>query len=188
MVEFTLILPVLMLMILGLADVARAIYEYNIISNSAREGAREAILTYNQCSNTATPCVGTGPPTGSSIIGVDNAVNRAGAGLVGYTFATDTVGSRSTAPCTPAPNKGCVWVFVIDGTTTNNNCTPPNPRSAGGTGTDNWGACDYNANKQGGHSVVVEIEFHFQPLTALVANVIGNSSIFWAKSEMKTEY
>jgi hypothetical protein len=36
--------------------------------------------------------------------------------------------------------------------------------------------------------VVVEIEFKFQPLTALVANVLGNSSIFWAKSEMKTEY
>jgi hypothetical protein len=165
MVEFTLILPVLMLLILGLADVARAVYDYNIISNSAREGAREAILAYNQCSNTAnlTPCVGTGPPAdaGSSIVGVDNAVNRAGAGIVAYQFASDTIvpvgpPGRSSAPCTPAPNQGCVWIF--------------------------------NANKQGGHNVVVEIEFKFQPLTALVANVLGNSSIFWAKSEMKTEY
>jgi hypothetical protein len=191
MVEFTLILPVLMLLILGLADVARAVYDYNIISNSAREGAREAILAYNQCSNTSNTACGPIPPAGASIIGVDNAVNRAGAGLVAYTFATDTIvsvgppGVRS-APCTPAPNQGCVWVFVIDGTTTNQSCTPPNPTSSGGT--DTWGVCDFNANKQGGHDVVVEIEFKFQPLTALVANALGNSTIFWAKSEMKTEY
>src|SRR5450759_2799811 len=113
MVEFTLVLPVLMLLILGLADVARAVYDYNIISNSAREGAREAILAYNQCSNTAnlTPCAGTGPPDGSSIVGVDNAVNRAGAGIVADQFASDTIvpvgppgrsTGRSTAPCTPA--------------------------------------------------------------------------------------
>ena len=186
MVEFTLILPVLMLMILGLADVARAVYEYNIISNSAREGAREAVLAYNQCSNTVNACQSP-PPAGASINGVDNAINRAGAGLVGYKFATNTIGSRSSAPCTPAPNQGCVWVFVIDGTTTTS-CTPPNPTSPGGTGTDTWGICDFDANKQGGHSVVVEIEFKFQPLTALVANALGNSTIFWAKSEMKTEY
>jgi hypothetical protein len=185
-VEFSLVLPLLMLMVLGLADVARAIYDYNIISNSAREGAREAILAYNQCSNTFNPCVGSGPPAGSSVVGVDNAINRSGGGLVGYKFATDDATSHlSSAPCTPAPNQGCVWVFVIDGTSTGS-CTPPNPVSSGGT--DNWGACDFDANKQGGHSVVVEIEFRFQPLTALVADVLGNSSIIWAKSEMKTEY
>jgi Flp pilus assembly protein TadG len=185
-VEFSLVLPLLMLMVLGLADVARAIYDYNIISNSAREGAREAILAYNQCSNRFNPCVGSGPPAGSSLVGVDNAINRAGAGIVGYTFATDDATQhRSVASCTPAPNQGCVWVFVIDGTTTNT-CTPPNAVSSGGT--DNWGVCDFDASKQGGHSVVVEIEFKFQPLTSLVADVLGSSSIFWAKSEMKTEY
>jgi Flp pilus assembly protein TadG len=186
MVEFTLVLPVLMLLILGLADVARAVYDYNIISNSAREGAREAILAYNQCSNTSNTACGPIPPAGASIIGVDNAVTRAGAGLVAYRFATDATGARNAAPCTPLPNQGCVWVFVIDGTTTNQSCTPPNPTSSGGT--DTWGVCDFNANKQGGHDVVVEIEFKFQPLTALVANALGNSTIFWAKSEMKTEY
>lgn len=186
MIEFGLLLPVLMLMILGLTDIARAVYSYNIISNVAREGAREAILGYNKCSNTSTSACGPAPSAGATIIGVDNAVTRAGAGLVAYRFATDATGARNAAPCTPLPNQACVWVFITNGTTTSG-CTPPNPQSNPG-GTDNWGNCDFNASKQGGHSVVVEIEYKFQPLTALMAGVIGNASIFWAKSEMKTEY
>ncbi|HXA41761.1 MAG TPA: TadE/TadG family type IV pilus assembly protein [Candidatus Solibacter sp.] len=181
-VEFTLITPVLLLLVLGLTDVARAVYDYNVISNSAREGAREAILSYNACSNTGNVCVGSGPPPGSSLVGVDNAISRAGAGIVSYQFATDGTSSQSSASCTPQPNQGCVWVFIVDGTTTNTPCVPPNPA------TDSWGICDFNAVKQGGHDVVVEIEFQFQPLTAFVAGALGNSTTLWAKSEMKTEY
>jgi Flp pilus assembly protein TadG len=49
LVEFALILPVLLLILLGLFDFGRAIYAYSSISNAAREGARLAIV--DQSSN-----------------------------------------------------------------------------------------------------------------------------------------
>jgi hypothetical protein len=184
MMEFALLSPILILVVLGLADVARAVYYYNVISNASREGAREAILTYNQCQNTA-PC--TAPPAGTSVVGVEPAIRRAGAGLLTYQF-NDTTTPQSTAQaCTPQPNQGCVWVLIVNGTTiTPSACSPPNPLSAGGT--DTWSECDFNQSKEGGHDVVVEIAYKFAPLTPLVSNVMGNKIIVWAKSEMRTEY
>ena len=44
LVEFALIAPVLILLLLGLFDFGRAIYALNAISNAAREGARVAIV------------------------------------------------------------------------------------------------------------------------------------------------
>jgi Flp pilus assembly protein TadG len=44
MVEFALILPVFVLLLVGILDVGRAVYSYNTINNAAREGARWAIV------------------------------------------------------------------------------------------------------------------------------------------------
>lgn len=44
LVEFALILPVLLLVLMGLFDFGRAIFAFNAISNAAREGARVAII------------------------------------------------------------------------------------------------------------------------------------------------
>lgn len=44
MVEFALVLPVLILLLVGIFDFGRAIYAYNTINNAAREGARLAIV------------------------------------------------------------------------------------------------------------------------------------------------
>ncbi len=186
MVEFALISPILFLLLLGLTDVARGIFYYNVISNATREGAREAVLSYNQCQNTA---LCSSPPASgnTSLVGVEPAMRRAGAGLLTYQF-NDTATAQSTAPaCTPQPNQGCVWIFVVNGTTiTPSACTPPNPLATGGT--DTWSVCDFNRSKQGGHDVVVEIKYKFVPLTPLVGNVMGNNINVWAKSEMRTEY
>jgi len=45
--EFALVLPVLLLLILGVADLGRAVYAYNTIANAARTGARVAIVDQN---------------------------------------------------------------------------------------------------------------------------------------------
>lgn len=182
MVEFTLVAPVFILLVLGLVDASRAVYDYNVISNGAREGAREAVLAYNQCLNNDPTGCGSTPPAQASLVGVDAAVQRAGAGVVGIVPATDAVNSTSTPPsCTLKQNQGCVWVFIVNGTT-GTGCSAPNP-------SDSWSNCDFNANKEGGnHDVVVEVEFKFAPLTPLVGDAMGNSLIMWAKSEMRTEY
>jgi len=48
LVEFAIVFPVLMLLLLGIIEFGRIVYSYNAISNAAREGARLAILPANQ--------------------------------------------------------------------------------------------------------------------------------------------
>ena len=44
LVEFALLVPVLLLILLAIVDVGRAVYAYNTVSNAAREGGRTAIV------------------------------------------------------------------------------------------------------------------------------------------------
>jgi hypothetical protein len=44
LVEFALILPILVLLLLGVFDFGRAIYAFNTVNNAARQGARLAIV------------------------------------------------------------------------------------------------------------------------------------------------
>lgn len=47
LLEFALILPVLMLVVMGTLDLGRAVYIRTTISNAAREGAHTAIISSN---------------------------------------------------------------------------------------------------------------------------------------------
>ncbi len=53
LVEFALILPVMLLILLGIFDFGRAIYAYNTLSNAAREAVRLAIVDQNTTAITA---------------------------------------------------------------------------------------------------------------------------------------
>jgi hypothetical protein len=44
LVEFALVLPILLILLLGVLDFGRAIFAYNSVSNGARSGARVAIV------------------------------------------------------------------------------------------------------------------------------------------------
>jgi Flp pilus assembly protein TadG len=44
LVEFALILPIFILLLMGIFDLGRAVYAYNTISNAAREAVRVAIV------------------------------------------------------------------------------------------------------------------------------------------------
>ncbi len=44
LVEYAIVFPVLMLLLLGIIEFGRIIYSYNAISNAAREGTRLAVL------------------------------------------------------------------------------------------------------------------------------------------------
>ncbi|HLE59058.1 MAG TPA: TadE family protein [Candidatus Limnocylindria bacterium] len=46
-VEFALILPLFILLLLGIFDLGRAVYAFNTISNAAREGVRLGIVDQN---------------------------------------------------------------------------------------------------------------------------------------------
>ena len=47
LVEFALVLPLLVFLIVGLFDLGRAVYTYNSIANAARTGNRVAIVNQN---------------------------------------------------------------------------------------------------------------------------------------------
>ncbi|MGI8829255.1 MAG: TadE/TadG family type IV pilus assembly protein [Candidatus Limnocylindria bacterium] len=53
LVEFALILPILLILLLGLLDFGRAVSAYNSVSNGARSGARVAIVNQNEDDITA---------------------------------------------------------------------------------------------------------------------------------------
>lgn len=47
LVEFALIIPVFILMLMGIFDLGRAVYGFNTVNNAAREGARLGIVDQN---------------------------------------------------------------------------------------------------------------------------------------------
>lgn len=44
LVEFAVVVPVFVLLLLGITDLGRAVYAYHTLNNAAREGARQAIV------------------------------------------------------------------------------------------------------------------------------------------------
>lgn len=50
LVEFSLIIPIFLLLFVGLFDLGRAVFAYNTLTNAAREGARLAIVNQDEAS------------------------------------------------------------------------------------------------------------------------------------------
>ena len=205
MVEFALLAPLLFVMLLGLIDFARAVFYYNVISNAAREGTREAIVAYNRCQNLGPTCT-TPLPSGSSLVGIYPAVQRVSGGIMSFTplyTSTDT----GTAPaCTytdssgthpgPGPNQGCVWIYQVGhgGLCQSSAGKKGGPDSIFAGGTDQYSLCDFNQSKLNGptsqahYDVVVEIQYRFAAFTPLIGQLVTKNGVMWAKSDMRPEY
>ena len=69
LVEFALILPILVLLLMGVFDFGRAIYAFNTVSNAAREGARTAIV--DQSSVAGVPAAATEAANHATALGLD---------------------------------------------------------------------------------------------------------------------
>lgn len=110
LVEFALVLPLLLLLVFGIVDAGRLIFAYNTVANSARNGARVAIV--NQSTSGTETCdtiLATAYPTGCSISsGITLGIKPSDV-VVSYRNPTDT------APCTPV-SIGCIAVVKVTGT------------------------------------------------------------------------
>lgn len=87
LVEFALIIPVIILLLMGLFDFGRLVFYFNSVSESARNGARVAIVNQTSadiCRVAAERAVGLGLPTTCQGAGVDgvNVVCVGNCGLV----------------------------------------------------------------------------------------------------------
>lgn len=101
MVEFALILPILVLLLVGLFDVGRAVFAYNTVSNAAREAVRLAVVD-----QTVATVADHAAQRGVSL-GLDPATD------VTVDFLTTTL--TDAAPCngTPVP-PGCIAEVTVN--------------------------------------------------------------------------
>jgi Flp pilus assembly protein TadG len=99
LVEFALILPIFILMLVGIFDMGRAVYDYNVISNAARQAMRLAIVDQNT--------------TAITNEAVQHSIGIATASNVTVQFI-DTANATTYSQCSAAPN-GCQlgWQAVV---------------------------------------------------------------------------
>jgi Flp pilus assembly protein TadG len=95
LVEFALILPILLLVLFGLFDLSRAVFQENTLAYAAREGTRYAIVHGSASSDPSSP-------TNTADIA---AVVRAAA--VGVDNITVTVSYPDTIGTVPCNERGC---------------------------------------------------------------------------------
>ena len=105
LVEFALLLPVFVLLLMGILDFARAIYAYNAVGNAAREGTRTAIVNQNPNDISARAAT---QATGLGISTVPVSCPPAGTNGVCVQFLT----SDLSATCSPA-GIGCVAQVIV---------------------------------------------------------------------------
>jgi Flp pilus assembly protein TadG len=89
LVEFALVLPIFLLLVFGIIDLGRAVWEENELAFAAREGTRWAIVHGSSGSPQAGPgsvTYSAGPPTSDS--GVTNAVLIYTKGIPGVTVTS----------------------------------------------------------------------------------------------------
>lgn len=108
LVEFALMLPLLLLIITGLFDVARAVFQQNTLAYAAREGSRYAIVH----GSAGTPALG---PTDPAEPNITTVVRNAAVGVANVTVTTswpDTKNDRgyrvvvdASAPFYPLPSQ-----------------------------------------------------------------------------------
>jgi len=163
LVEFSLVAPVLIVLLFLMIDFGRLVYTYGAISWATREGARLISLAPQQNSDCAVlqrvESVGRGfplAPDPNSIVGNTDPNNPSG----------------SLVPSTPAAGQGYiyVWPAVAPRTPQDSNCNG-NTRQVSQTARD----------------VAVQVEYTWQPLMPLIAQMIPPITIKTI-SVVHTEY
>ena len=114
LVEFAFVLPILLLVVTGLFDLARAVWQENTLAYAAREGTRYAIVH----GSASTPALG---PTDPSDATISTVVRNAAIGVPNITVATAwPLGSNdrgypvsvdASAPFVPLPSQ-----YLLGGT------------------------------------------------------------------------
>lgn len=70
LVEFAIVMPIIILVVLGLVDLGRAVYAYNTLAQSARQAARTAIVNQN-VTNVKAQAIASAPTLGLTPANVD---------------------------------------------------------------------------------------------------------------------
>jgi hypothetical protein len=166
LVEFTLVAPLLLLIIAVTIDFARVVYAYSAISAAARAGARSLSLKDQE----NTDCL------------VYKTVEAAGQGFNLSADPNSVAGDANpnsgapSGPKTPPPGQGYVYIWPA----VSSGQPPDAPGVCNGTG-----GARFQSN-QGGE-VAIEVQYGFKPWISIVADFIPNFNIKTV-SVVQTEY
>ena len=188
LVEFALISPLLLLLIVSLFDAGRSIFFYEQMSAGAREAGRQAVLLHNQGSNLYGYTCSPGP---CSVPGVVQVVrNTAAFGFpvvyadsasqaVPPSYGTYVANSDPTQPGTitlassATPNTAYVFVYEL------NPSSGPSPR---------WACSACGEARLAGYSlIVVDIRMKFVPMTLISLGVQSGITLD-AQTVQRLEY
>jgi Flp pilus assembly protein TadG len=115
LVEFALVLPIFLLIVTGVLDVARAVWQENTLAYSAREGTRYAIVHGSSGTPVVGPISNTINPSAFNTGNIVTTVRSAAIGVAGVNVTIDypdgdnqrnhRVTVDATAPFVPLPSQ-----------------------------------------------------------------------------------
>lgn len=128
LVEFALVLPVFLLLVTGLFDVARAVWQENSLAYAAREGTRYAIVHGSAGNPAVGPCSNCLNPATANLGNVVNTVTSSAIGVYNIDVTIDypdgdnqrnhRVTVDATAPFVPLPSQyllGAAYQITLRG-------------------------------------------------------------------------
>jgi Flp pilus assembly protein TadG len=110
LVEFALVFPALVLLLFGIVDFGRAIYDYNTLANAARVGVRVAIVNQNGAGTGCATGSGATPPASTQVSAHDCAIQAAIA-MGSVTATVSYMAPTATTSCSPV-QVGCLAVVT----------------------------------------------------------------------------
>jgi hypothetical protein len=168
LIEFSLVAPVLLLLLFGVIDLGRAIFYYDTLSHAATEGARTAIRASTQL------------PTNSDVL---------------TAVTAQMAGAPVTEPCpqgpissgTPPPNAG--WLYITEPSPPAGIESAPPPNAPGGEfAAAASGSCSAVNPATGNDQLQVTIRFNLVLITPIVAQATANRITLTASVVYRTEY
>lgn len=122
LIEFALVLPLILLLLMGVVDFGRGIFAFNEVSNAAREGGRTGIVnqTLTDIRNrAAAQAIGLGVPTAApASCPANGGPPTATSDPAGICVAILQPDGKTVGNCSTTPEIGCVVVVSVKSTFT----------------------------------------------------------------------
>lgn len=166
LVEFTLVAPLLLLIIAVTIDFARVVYTYSAISAAARAGARTLSLKDQETTDCKVFQTVEAAAQGFSLTADPNSV-------VGD---ANPNGGAGTGPATPPPGQGYIYIWPA----VSSGSPGDSPATCGGSGQPRFPANQVR-------DVAIEVQYGFRPWVSIVADFVPTLTIKTV-SVVQTEY
>lgn len=168
LIEFSLVSPVLLLLLFGVVDLGRGIFYYDTLNHAAREGARTAIRASNQL------------PTNADVLS---------------TVQAQMLGAPVSEPCpqgpvtSGTPPSNSAWLYVTEANPPATVETAPPPNAPGGEyAAAAGGPCSAVNPASGNVQLQVTLRFNLVLVTPIVSQVTASHVVLSAAAIFRTEY